>query len=486
MATENHPADEGSSESSIMTAKTETEFQKDKDDLLQQLKEAETLAQQRKEKLDSLDVEAVTAKITQLREIETALEERNEALRTKEAKAEKAIRSALKELSQTKSALRNFQSCRKLAEALEVARRHKDQARESLAGLLFDEEIEHVMLRQLLESYKEEKMVFVPSDHGAKIGSLLQRDNVQELSLHPDLDIISTLVMCADASSITRKRKATDQYEQPQAKRLKTSAEIAETARRVEGWLDKPGQATLSHHTQHLALQSMIAIGAIDPVLTSLGATGIVSLSDEGLKKFAWAQKHKELKTDKNFDYLSECFAGRLEELLQRRGLNKAGHLSTKKLSELVQHSRLHQPGVDDILSQLRQVLVSVQSLRQKLHTTLERISNGGTGDADFISCVEELKQSVVPALFSVYTWEPGTLSHTEPGLARALRCDSVLGWRRRICDALASLATKYKDLEALKGELELEWRPAYLLSDKELCEISACPEHPGTDASAS
>lgn len=461
------------------------QLQKDKDDLLRQLKEADTLAQQRKEELDSLDLEAVTAKITQLRKNQTALEERNDAMRMEESKAKLAIRSAQKELSQTKSAIQNYQSCRKLAEALEVARRHKDQARESLAGLLFDEEIEFVMLKGLLESYKEEEKVFGPSDHGGKIGSLWPRGVIKEPSPHPDLDIISSLVICADANSTMRKRKVTEQYEQPQAKCLKTSAEIAESARTVEGWLDKPGQATLSHHTQHLALQSMIAVGAIDPVLTSLGATGIVSLSDEGLKQFVWAQKHKELKTEKNFDELSKRFAGRLQELLKNRGLDKAGHLSTKKLSELAHHSRLSQPGVDEILSQLHQVLVSVQPLRQKLHNTLERISKGGTGDADFISCVKELKESVVPELFSVYTWEPGTISYIEPGLASALRCNSSLGWRRRICGALASLASKYKDLEALKVELELEWRPAYLLSDRELCEISAGPEHTETDPSA-
>lgn len=465
------------------------QLQKKKDDLVGQLKASDALSQKRKEKLDSLDVEAMTAEISQLRETTTALEDTTNALRTEKSKVEQALGLVQQELRKTEDKIQKFQSCKKQAEALELIRRQKDQALEKVSGFqaeLIAERIENSRLRIALEDVEELAWGYVSCDHGEKIGSLLKHERSPRTPT--DVGIISSIVVCADASSILYKRHIMEEYdyEQPQAKRLRTSAEIAETSQRVEGWLDKPGQAALSHHTQHLALQSMIAIGAIDPVLTSLGATGILSLSDEGLKQFEWAQKYKELKTRKDFGELSERFAGRLQKLLQHHGLDKAGHLSTRKLSELVQHSRLHQPNVDDILSQLRQVLVSVQPLRQKLYTTLERISNGGTGDADFISCVEVLKQSAVPALFSVYTWEPGTLSHTEPGLARALRCDSVLGWRRRICDALASLATKYKDLEALKGQLELEWRPAYLLSDKELCEISACPEHPGTDASAS
>lgn len=467
------------------------QLQKDKDNFLGQLKATEALSQKRKEKLDGLDVEAVNAEIKRLRETKTALVEATNALQTEKSNAEKALGSAQKELNETKAAIQEFRSCRKQAEALELARGQKlkaTMANSSLEEKLLDMTIKNVELRASQENWEEEDLFFLSYDNGEKIGSLLQLD---ELSPQTDLELISSIVICDNVTSSTRKRNATDQSEQPPAKRLRTSAEIAETARRVEGWLDKPGQATLSHHTQHLALQSMIAVGAIDPILTRLGSTGIVSLSDEGLKLFRWAQEYEDLKTRKDAGELSERFAGEIQKLFQRHSLNEAGNFDTKELFNLSRHAIMYEVDVHKLLLQLRQVLVSVQPLRQKLHNTLERIGKVDTSDADFISCVDELKESVIPALFSVYTSEPGMPPRIEPVLERELHCSSDLhgeewDWRRRVRRALTSVVSKYKDLEDLKAEFQLEWRPAYLLSDEELKEISVCPEHTGPDLSAS
>ncbi|KAJ4390034.1 hypothetical protein N0V93_007507 [Gnomoniopsis smithogilvyi] len=147
----------------------------------------------------------------------------------------------------------------------------------------------------------------------------------------------------------------------------------------------------------------MVGVKVIDPLLTTLGSTGVISLSDEGIKQYQWAQKHRMLKvhSQRFIEDLADRFTARVRATLRLHGFDKAGYISTKQLADLVNERDIPP---SQILGCLGKVLLSTEKHLADLRVAYVALVQDFSGSyLEFIDHVNGLKDTIIRPIFSVY-----------------------------------------------------------------------------------
>lgn len=222
---------------------------------------------------------------------------------------------------------------------------------------------------------------------------------------------------------------------------------------------------------QHLDLQPIVAIQAVDPTCVAVGDTAVISLNEHRTAKYARIQQEGSLAgiNTAERERWSKAWTIELCSVFRRHGFHKAGLLQPPviDIDEILASLQHDLTGAKDHLNHLEKDLadMSVEKLRR-------------LGDEDFTGFVEQMKDKYVRHLFSRYASDDidgvflyKLVHYHQDG-------QEPFPERKRVRDAFKCLLSKYAGLWQMIEGIEKDWRPGYLLSDQELANIKRCPGH--------